>query len=162
MLSVMCMKQNWKTYLFWIALAEGVGMLAGFLIRDGVAWYSEFAVKPPLNPPAILFPIVWTILYALMGIGAARVRLTPKSDDRNRALNLFLIQLGVNFLWSILFFNLRDYGAALALLLVLWVMIAAMILAFDRVEPLAAWLQVPYLVWVTFAAYLNWGAWAYN
>ena len=156
------MKQNWKTYLFWIALAEGVGLLAGFLIRDGVAWYSEFAVKPPLNPPAILFPIVWTILYALMGFGAARVRLTPKSDDRNRALNLFLIQLGVNFLWSILFFNLRDYGAALALLLVLWVMIAAMILAFDRVEPLAAWLQVPYLVWVTFAAYLNCGVWAYN
>jgi tryptophan-rich sensory protein len=156
------MKRNWKTYLFWIALAGGVGLLAGFLTRDGVAWYTEFAVKPPLSPPAILFPIVWTILYGLMGISAARVRLTPESDDRNRALNLFLIQLGVNFLWSILFFNRRDYGAALALLLVLWILITAMILAFDRVDHPAAWLQVPYLVWVTFALWLNFWVWRLN
>ena len=151
------MKRNWKTYLFWIALAEGVGLMAGFLTRDGVAWFTENAMKPPLNPPAVVFPIVWTILYALMGIGAARVSLTQPSDARNRGQNLFLIQLGVNFLWSILFFTVRDYGAALALLLVLWVLLAAMILAFDRVDSPAAWLQVPYLVWVTFAAYLNWG-----
>ena len=156
------MKQNWKTYIFWIALAEGVGLLAGFLIRDGVAWYTEFAVKPPLNPPAIVFPIVWTILYALMGIGAARVSLTPESPDRSRGLNLFVIQLTLNFLWSILFFNFRAYGASLALLLVLWVLIAAMILAFDRVDNPAAWLQVPYLVWVTFAVYLNWGVSVFN
>lgn len=140
----------------------GVGLLAGFLTRAGIAWYTEFAVKPPLSPPAVLFPIVWTILYGLMGIGAARVRLTPETNDRNRALNLFLIQLGVNFLWSILFFNRRDFGAALALLLVLWILITAMILAFDRVDHPAAWLQVPYLAWVTFAAYLSWGVWAYN
>lgn len=154
------MKRNWKTYLLWIALAEGVGLLAGLLTRNGVNLFTATAVKPPLNPPAIVFPIVWTILYGLMGIGAARVSLTPDSDDRNRALNLFLIQLGANFLWSILFFNLRDYGAALALLLVLWVLITAMILAFDRVDSLAAWLQVPYLVWVTFALWLNF--WVYQ
>ena len=156
------MKRNWKTYLFWIALAEGVGLLAGFLTRNGVDLYTATAVKPPLNPPAILFPIVWTVLYGLMGIGAARMSLTPESDDRNRALNLFLIQLGVNFLWSILFFNLRDYGAALALLLVLWVLITAMVLAFDRVDSLSAWLQVPYLVWVTFALWLNFWVWRLN
>lgn len=156
------MKQNWKTYLFWIALAEGVGLLAGFLIRDGVAWYTANAVKPPLNPPPIVFPIVWTVLYALMGIGAARVSLTPESAERSRGLNLFIVQLAANFLWSILFFNFRAYGLALGLLLVLWVLIAAMILAFDRVDHLAAWLQVPYLVWVTFAAYLNWGVSVFN
>ena len=127
------MKRNWKTYLFWIALAEGVGLLAGFLTRDGVAWYTEFAVKPPLSPPAVLFPIVWTILYGLMGIGAARVRLTPETNDRNRALNLFL-----------------------------WILITAMILAFDRVDHPAAWLQVPYLAWVTFALWLNFWVWRLN
>ena len=156
------MKQNWKPYLFWIALAEGVGILAGFLIRDGVAWYTEFAVKPPLNPPPIVFPIVWTILYALMGIGAARVSLSPESRERSSGLNLFVIQLALNFLWSILFFNIRAYGASVVLLIVLWVLIAAMILAFDRVDHPAAWLQVPYLVWVTFALYLNCGVWLLN
>ena len=137
-----------------------MGLLAGFLIRDGVAWYTEFAVKPPLNPPPIVFPIVWTILYALMGIGAARVSLTPESPERSRGLNLFMVQLAVNFLWSILFFNFRAYGASLGLLFMLWVLIAAMILAFDRVDNLAAWLQVPYLVWVTFALWLNF--WVYR
>ncbi len=156
------MKRNWKTYLFWITLAEGVGLLAGFLIRDGVAWYTANAAKPPLTPPPIVFPIVWTILYALMGIGAARVSLTPESPERSRGLNLFIVQLTANFLWSILFFNFRAYGLALGLLLVLWVLITAMTLAFDRVDHLAAWLQVPYLVWVTFAAYLNWGVSVFN
>lgn len=156
------MKRNWKPYLFWIALAEGVGLLAGFLIRDGVAWYAANAVKPPLTPPRIVFPLVWTVLYGLMGIGAARVSLTPESPDRSRGLNLFVIQLAANFLWSILFFNLRAYGLALGLLMILWVLIAAMILAFDRTDNPAAWLQVPYLVWVTFAAYLNWGVWMFN
>ena len=139
-----------------------MGLLAGFLIRDGVAWYTEFAVKPPLNPPAIVFPIVWTILYALMGIGAARVSLTPESQERSGGLNLFVIQLAANFLWSILFFNFRAYGASVVLLIVLWVLIAAMILAFHQTDALAGWLQVPYLVWVTFAVYLNWGVSVFN
>lgn len=156
------MKRNWKTYLFWIALAEGVGLLAGFLTRNGVDLYTATAVKPPLNPPAILFPIVWTVLYGLMGIGAARVSLTPDSAERNRALNLFLIQLAVNFLWSILFFNFRAYGFALGWLFLLWLLIAAMILAFDRVDAPAAWLQVPYLGWVTFALWLNFWVWRLN
>ena len=151
----MRMKRNWKTYLFWIALAEGVGLLAGFLIRDGVAWYTEFAVKPPLNPPPIVFPVVWTILYALMGIGAARVSLTPESAERSRGLNLFMVQLAANFLWSIFFFNFRTYGFALLWLAILWGLIAAMILAFSKTDLPAAWFQVPYLIWVSFALFLN-------
>lgn len=156
------MKQNWKTYLLWIALAEGVGLLAGFLIRDGVAWYTEFAVKPPLNPPPAVFPIVWTIFYGLMGIGAARVSLTPESQERSRGLNLFIVQLAANFLWSILFFNFRAYGAALVLLVVLWVLIAGMIWVFSQTDPLAGWLQVPYLLWVSFALWLNFWVWRFN
>ena len=159
---VMEMKQNWKTYLFWIALAEGVGALAGWLTRDGTAFYREFVEKPALAPPAIVFPIVWGILYALMGIGAARVSLTEPSMERSAGLNLFITQLTVNFFWSLIFFNLRAYGFALAWIGLLWVLIVWMIFAFWKTDKLAAWLQIPYLLWVTFAAYLNWGVWVLN
>ena len=156
---VMEMKQNWKTYLFWIALAEGVGALAGWLTRDSMDFYKEFVEQPALAPPAIVFPIVWGILYALMGFGAARVSLAPEGPARSLGLNLFVAQLIVNFFWSLIFFNLRTYGFAL---LWLGVLIVWMILAFRKSDPLAAWLQVPYLLWVTFAAYLNWGVWVLN
>lgn len=154
--------KNWKTYLFWILLAEAVGALSGWLTREGTALYTAAAEKPPLSPPGIVFPIVWTILYALMGIGAARVYLTPASNARSRALAVFLLQLAVNFFWSILFFNLQAYGLAFFWLLALWVLIWWMILAFHRVDKTAAWLQLPYLLWVTFAGYLNWAVWMLN
>ena len=156
------MKRNWKTYLLWIALAEGVGAVSGWLTREGTAFYKEFVEKPALAPPAIVFPIVWGILYALMGIGAARVSLTADSNARSAGLNLFVGQLIVNFFWSLIFFNLRSYGFALAWLGLLWVLILWMILAFHRTDRTAAWLQVPYLLWVSFAAYLNWGVWVLN
>ena len=156
------MKKHWKTYLFWIALAEGVGLLAGWLTRDGTAFYKEFVEKPALSPPAILFPVVWGILYALMGIGAARVSLTGPSRQRSAGLNLFVAQLVVNFFWSLIFFNLRTYGFALLWIGLLWVLIIWMIFAFSKTDKLAAWLQIPYLLWVTFAAYFNWCVWVMN
>ena len=156
------MKGHWKTYLFWIALAEGVGALAGWLTREGTAYYKEFVEKPALAPPAILFPIVWGILYALMGLGAARESLTPPSKVRSTGLNLFVAQLVVNFFWSLIFFNLRTYGLALLWLGLLWVLILWMSFAFRRSDRWAAWLQIPYLLWVSFAGYLNWGVWVKN
>ena len=156
------MKRNWKTYLLWIALAEGVGLLAGWLTREGTDFYKEFVEKPMLAPPAILFPIVWGILYALMGFGAARVRLTPPAKERSVGLNLFVSQLIVNFFWSLIFFNLMAYGFALVWLGLLWVLILWMIFAFWKSDRLAAWLQIPYLLWVSFAGYLNWGVWVLN
>ena len=156
------MKRNWKTYLFWIALAEGVGALAGWLTREGTAYYKEFVEKPALAPPAIVFPIAWGILYALMGIGAARVSLTPTSKERSVGLNLFVAQLVVNFFWSLIFFNLRTYALALLWLGLLWVLIIWMIFAFRRCDRWAARLQIPYLLWVSFAGYLNWGVWVRN
>ena len=155
-------KENWKTYLFWILLAEGIGGWAGFLTRKGTKLYQQSMMKPPLSPPGIVFPIVWSILYALMGIGAARIRLAPESKARHRALNVFIAQLIVNFFWSLIFFNAQAYGFALIWLLLLWVLVICMILAFYRVDPKAALLQIPYLLWVTFAAYLNWGVWQLN
>jgi len=143
-------------------LAEAVGLLSGFLTREGTQIYAEMLQKPPLSPPGWVFPVVWTVLYALMGLGAARVYLTEPSRARNRGLNLFILQLAVNFLWSPLFFNARAYGAALLWLLLLWVLVLAMILAFRKTDKTAALLQVPYLIWLTFAAYLNWAVYRLN
>ena len=156
------MKASWKPYVFWILLAEAAGALSGWLSREGSEVFSQTVTQPPLSPPAILFPIVWTILYALMGIGAARVSLAPPSPQRSRGLNLFVIQLVVNFFWSLIFFNAQAYGFAFLWLLLLWVLVLLMILAFRKVDPLAAWLQIPYLLWLTFAAYLSFGVWYLN
>ena len=86
-------REDWKTYAFWIGLSEIVGLIAGLLIRDSVQIYGQTIIKPPLSPPAVLFPIVWTILYALMGISAARIRLAPSSKQQQLAGNLFVTQL---------------------------------------------------------------------
>ena len=155
-------KQNWQVYLFWILLSEAVGLLSGWLSREGTAIFGQTAIQRPLSPPAILFPIVWTILYALMGIGAARISVTPVSPERNRGLNLFITQLIINFFWSLIFFNARAYGFALLWLILLFVSVLWMTLEFRKTDPLAALLQVPYLLWLAFAAYLNYGVWILN
>lgn len=155
-------KSTWKTYVLWILAVEAVGALSGWLTRDGARLYNETIRQPPLSPPAIAFPIVWGILFLLMGIGAAQIYLAPASQARSRSLLLFAVQLGFNFFWSIIFFNLQRFGLAFLWLVVLWGLILWMILSFRRVDPLAAWLQVPYLLWVTFAAYLNVGVWVLN
>ena len=124
--------------------------------------FSQTAIQPPLSPPAILFPIVWSILYAFMGVSAARVWLSQPSEDRSNGLNLFVAQLVVNFFWSLIFFNAGAYGFAFLWLLLLWALVFAMILTFRKVDPLAAYLQIPYLLWLTFAAYLNFGVWYLN
>lgn len=146
----------------WIVLTEAVGALAGFLTRDGMELYKTQVVKPPLSPPAIVFPIVWGILYALMGIGIARVWLSARSEERADAIQVYLLQLAINFTWSIFFFNLRSYGGALAVLLILLGLIFWMIFRFRRVDRPAARLQIPYVIWVCFAAYLNAGVWLLN
>lgn len=153
---------TWKIYAAWILLAEAVGGLSGWLTRDGAKAYSESIIQPPLSPPALVFPIVWGILFALMGIGAARIYLASPSRERTNSLRIFLLQLAFNFFWSILFFNLQAFGAALVWLLILWGLILWMIVTFRKVDPLAAWMQIPYLLWVTFAAYLNYGVWMLN
>jgi len=155
-------KLPWKTYAAWVLLTEAVGGLAGWLTREGTKLYTEQIVQPPLSPPAIVFPIVWVVLYALMGVSAARIWMAPPSDDRRLGLGLYAGQLAFNFFWSIFFFNLQWFGFALLWLVVLWALIAAMVLVFYRMELLAARLQLPYLVWVAFAGYLNAGVWLLN
>ena len=150
-------KNNWKTYVFWIGLSETVGFLSGWLSRNGTELFGQTAIQPPLSPPAWVFPVVWTILYALMGISAAQVSLAPPSRKRSQGLNIFVGQLVVNFFWSLIFFNAQAYDFAVLWLFLLWGLVLWMILTFDKVDPPAAYLQIPYLLWLTFAAYLNIG-----
>lgn len=155
-------KHNWKTYALWILITEAVGALSGWLTREGVQIFSETIAQPPLSPPTIAFPIVWAALYALMGISAARIYLSPQSGERSKGLNLHIAQLVVNFFWSLIFFNAQAFGFAFLWLLLLWVLVLWMILVFHKVDPLAAKLQIPYLLWLTFAAYLAFGVWYLN
>ncbi len=151
----------WKPYLLFVLLAEAVGALAGFLTKDAMASY-DVLLKSSLTPPDIVFPVVWVILYALMGIGAARVYLAPPSAARTRSLWLFAAQLAVNFFWSLLFFNRQAFGLAFIWLVLLWVLVLAMVLSFAKTDRRAALLQIPYLLWVTFAGYLNFAVWQLN
>lgn len=148
--------------MLWLGLTEAVGALSGWLTRDGMELYKSQVIKPALSPPPIVFPIVWGILYGLMGIGMARVTLSARSEERTDAMQVYLLQLAVNFVWSIFFFNLQSYGGALIVLLILLALIIWMISRFHRVDSPAALLQIPYVLWVSFAAYLNAGVWVLN
>ena len=154
--------EKWKPYIPWILASEAVGALSGFLSRNGMKLYESAIAKPQLSPPEWLFPVVWVILYALMGISAGRIYNSKASKERTRGLNLFIAQLIVNFFWSPIFFNAMAFGFAAIWLVLLWGLVLWMILTFRKVDPLAAWLQIPYLIWLTFAAYLNFAVWIIN
>ena len=156
------MKRNWKTYGLWILVAEAVGALSALLTRSGTKAFQADVIQPSFTPPMWLFPVAWGILYALMGIGAARVYLAPLSEHRSDGLRLYWLQLVVNFLWSIIFFNAQAYGFAFAWILLLLALILWMTLAFWRVDPLAGYLQIPYILWVTFASVLTFAVWQLN
>lgn len=156
------MKKNWKIYGAWIAIAEAIGALSGLLSGEGMRIYSQTVIQPTLAPPMWVFPVVWSILFALMGISAAIIWQSPESELRSKGLNLFVAQLTVNFFWSLIFFNLQAFGFAFLWLVLLWALVAWMIWTFYQVEPLAAWLQIPYLLWLTFAGYLSFSVWMLN
>lgn len=156
------MEGKWKTYALWLLGTEAVGALSGFLTREGAKRFGETVLQPPLSPPSAVFPVVWGVLFALMAVGAARVDLSAASEERSAALRVYLLQLAVNFLWSILFFNLQAWLFSLLWLGLLWALVLRMKRAFGRVDAPAGHLQLPYLLWVSFAAYLNAGVWLLN
>lgn len=145
-----------KPYIVSIVIALGVGGLAAFLTKDNMNMYERI-IRPALAPKAYIFPIVWTILYILMGISSARVWLQRKEKTELvlDALMAYVIQLILNFFWSLLFFNLQNFLFSFIWLVLLWIAITIMIVRFYKVESFAAYLQIPYLLWVTFAGYLN-------
>lgn len=152
----------------WIALAVFViGSLgAGFLgsiatVPSIPSWYATLT-RPPLNPPNWLFGPVWTLLYILMGIAGFLVWRRRDHPAAKTGLAFFGVQLGLNVLWSWLFFALHSLGLALVGIAALWLAILGTIERFYRVEPLAAYLLVPYIAWTSFAAYLNAAYWYLN
>ena len=155
-------RSNWKPYALWILLAEAVGGLSALLTRSGMKLFQTEVIQPAFTPPMWLFPVAWGILYALMGIGAARVYLAPPSEYRSDGLRLYWIQLAVNFLWSIIFFNLQAYGFAFAWILLLLGLIIWMTVTFCQTDSLAACLQIPYILWVAFASVLTFAVWRLN
>lgn len=156
------MKSRVKKWLKCIAIPLAVGGVAGFLSSGGMKEF-EALNQPPLSPPGWLFPIVWTILYILMGTAFYLVISSESSArDKTQAVSVYVYQLIVNFLWPIFFFNFQWYLFSFFWLILLEILIITMILRFFPLSRLAAWLCIPYALWVAFAGYLNLGIWWLN
>ena len=150
------MKISWKKLLIALAIPLAAGGLSA-LVSGGMSDYQNL-VKPPLSPPGWLFPVVWSILYLLMGYASYRIA-TSNADtgQKRKSLTLYGIQLFLNFLWSPVYFGLEWRLAAFFILLAMWVVILLTTRAFSTIDEKAGDLLLPYILWVTFAAYLNLG-----
>lgn len=149
------MKKKWKLLILCIVIPLAVGGLSALVTRGSMDAYSGMN-RPPLAPPGWVFPVVWTILFILMGVASYLVLTSGKDRGAIRqALRLYGLQLVVNFFWSILFFNLSLCWAAFVWLVLLWGLVLLTLVRFSRISGPAGWLLIPYLLWVTFAGYLN-------
>ncbi len=157
------MTKKIKTYILSILIALGVGGLSALSTRNNMSLYRDI-ITPPLSPPSVLFPIVWTVLFILMGISAAIIYLDKdaKPADIDSALLTYALSLIVNFFWSIIFFNQRAFLLAFIWLLLLLFLIVRTIVKYYKINPTAAYLQIPYALWVTFAGYLTFAIWYLN
>lgn len=155
-MSVFSRKQQTVGLMAWLAvcfIAAAIGSIASI---QASSFYMQQLAQPGWAPPAYLFGPVWTVLYALMGIAAWLVwRVDGFRGAARTALGLFLVQLAANALWSWLFFGWHQGALAFADILLLWMLIVATTVAFWRVKPLAGALLIPYLLWVSFVAALN-------
>ena len=151
-----------KQLIFAVALPLAIGALAAFLTMDSKCVFDAVR-KPPLAPPGWLFPVVWSVLYILMGVASYLVYSSDASSPRkDRALSFYAAGLGVNFLWPVIFFNLQMYLAAFLVLMLLWLLIVICIVLFYYISDTAGKLMIPYLLWVSFAGYLNLGIYLMN
>ena len=155
------MLRKYKSLWISLAIPLAVGALAALLSGGGADFYASVNT-PPLSPPGWLFPVVWTLLYLLMGYSSWLVWREKDAPGRTPALRIYAAQLAVNFVWPLLFFRARVFLAAFLWLLLLAALIIGMLRRFDRVSSRAAWLQFPYLFWCLFAAYLNLGIYILN
>ena len=145
-----------------IAMPVGGGILVGLITKGSMNTYDALK-KSLLTPPDIVFPIVWTILYILMGLAAYRIYMNNKAGKSDyNGYFYYLIQLLVNFLWAIVFFNLRLYGISFIIIVALLVLIIITTIKFFKVDKIAGSLMVPYIIWVTFASYLTLYVWIFN
>lgn len=142
-----------KYLIVSILIPLGIGGLAALLTMNSREVYESLE-KPPLSPPSYIFGIVWTILFILMGISAYMIY---ESDNplKKKALTVYGVQLIMNFIWPLLFFGAQAYVLSAVWIVALWLVIIYMIILFYKIKPAAAFLQIPYLLWVTFAGWLN-------
>lgn len=156
------MKMNKKLFVICIAIPLIVGAVAAFLSGGGMETFASLE-QPPFAPPAWLFPVAWTILYTLMGISSYLVLTSGESRETIQgAINIYALQLLVNFLWPTFFFNFGWYLFSFFWLVLLWMFVLLMIWKFKDISKLAAYLNIPYLLWLTFAGYLNFSIWLLN
>ncbi len=150
-------RTKWAELFIFIVGTELVGVLSSLLSGNFSSFYNTL-IKPPIAPPGIVFPIVWAVLYALMGISAYMVSNAEVSiKEKQKALRVYIAQLFVNFMWSIVFFRFEQIEIAAGVLGLLIILIMTMIKVFRRINPPAGYINVPYLLWVLFATYLNIG-----
>lgn len=142
-----------KPYIFSILLSLTIGGLSALSTANNMNVYDKINT-PPLSPPGWLFPVVWTILFILMGISAAII-FTSNATQKDDALFVYAVSLVLNFSWSIFFFNMLSFIVSFIILVALWLSIIITIIKYYKINKASAWLQLPYLLWVTFAGYLN-------
>ncbi len=129
------------------------GALSWLVVSDAASSYGELAL-PPLSPPAWVFPAVWTVLYIMTGIASLRIY-SSADPDRTNALYLFYIQLAVNVIWPFIFFGLCQYLVAFLWIILLWLLVLDTTVTFGNIDRNSGFLLIPYILWISFAAYLN-------
>ena len=153
------LKIQWNTLVTCLIIPLAIGIISALLTRNNMETF-DLINKPLLAPPSWLFPVVWTILYILMGIASYLVFISKKPNKT--ALTVYGIQLIFNFFWSIIFFNLELYLFAFIWLVLLWLLIFKTTILFYQISKPAGYLMIPYLLWVTFAGYLNFSIYLLN
>lgn len=145
-----------------IAIPLAIVALSAFLTRDTMLKFQELN-KPDFAPPGSIFPIVWTVLFVLMGIASYRVYLKGiENQEVKNALIFYIIQLIFNFFWSIIFFRLELRGLAFIWLIILWILIVITTVKFYKIDKISGYLMIPYILWVSFAGVLNYSIWMLN
>lgn len=148
-------KRNIYNLLFYVLSAEIIGAISALLSGGFSDFFNKYD-KPPLMPPSWLFPVVWVILYAVMGFSAYIIDVSDSDADiRKKALTFYWSQLAVNFFWSIAFFRFEALWGAFAIIILLLALITGMIVIFKKISPFASSINIPYIIWVIFASYLN-------
>ncbi len=150
-------KFNWTDLIIFVVATELVGAVSALIAGDFSSFYSQI-VQPPLSPPVAVFPVVWAVLYALMGISAYIIYYHGKKS----ALRIYIIQLAVNFSWSIIFFRFRLLTLSAIIAVVLFLLVGIMISVFAKIKKIPALLNIPYLLWSAFASYLAIGVCVLN
>lgn len=140
-----------------------LGASGGILTAGSIQGWYDGLTKPPGTPPNAVFGPVWSVLYVLIGLALARIwHLAPPGPEKRRALAVFAVQMLLNLAWTPLFFGAHLVGAALIEIVALWITILATVILFRRIDGVSCWMLLPYLLWVSYASYLNAGFWWLN